>query len=66
MKQRSHIILGIGQLGLAIMDELVHDGVPVKLVNRSGKINEALPDCVLLETADLSDPTQVAAVCGRR
>lgn len=58
-----HVILGTGQLGLAIMDELVGQGHPLKLVNRSGKINEPLPEGVVLETADAYDPQQVAAVC---
>lgn len=31
-----HVILGTGQLGLAIMDELVAQGLPVRLVNRRG------------------------------
>jgi nucleoside-diphosphate-sugar epimerase len=62
-KQSKHVILGTGQLGLAIMDQLVGEGEPVKLVNRTGKVNEELPEGVVLETADLSDPEQVAAVC---
>ena len=32
-----HVILGTGQLGLAIMDELVAQGLPVRLVNRRGR-----------------------------
>jgi nucleoside-diphosphate-sugar epimerase len=61
--QSKQVILGTGQLGLAIMDQLVGEGEPVKLVNRTGKVNEELPDGVTLETADLNDPEQVAAVC---
>lgn len=56
------IILGTGQLGLAIMDELVKQGQPVTLVNRSGKVNEPLPPGVTLRTADLTDPANVARV----
>ena len=64
MKQAlNHIILGTGQLGLAIMDELVAAGEPVRLVNRSGKVDEKLPAGVELVTADVTDPAQVAAVC---
>lgn len=64
MKQAlNHIILGTGQLGLAIMDELVAAGEPVRLVNRSGEVDEKLPAGVELVTADVTDPAQVAAVC---
>jgi nucleoside-diphosphate-sugar epimerase len=62
-KQYKHVILGTGQLGLAIMDELVRQGEPLKLVNRSGQGNEVLPEGVVLETADLTDPAQVTTVC---
>jgi nucleoside-diphosphate-sugar epimerase len=62
-KQLTQVILGTGQLGLAIMDELAKKRQPIKLVNRSGQVNEALPQGVVLETADLNDPAQVAAVC---
>ncbi|MFN2104132.1 MAG: NAD-dependent epimerase/dehydratase family protein [Candidatus Promineifilaceae bacterium] len=62
-EQYKYVILGAGQLGLAIMDELVGQGETAKLVNRSGKVNEVLPEGVVLETADLNDPAQVAAVC---
>ncbi len=61
-KQVKHVILGTGQLGLAIMDELVAAGKPVKLVNRSGRINEPLPAGVILETADAAHPDDVARV----
>lgn len=61
-KQVTHVILGTGQLGLAIMDELVAAGLPVKLVNRSGRVNEPLPADVILETADATHPDEVAQV----
>lgn len=61
-KQVTHVILGTGQLGLAIMDELVAAGLPVKLVNRSGRVNEPLPAGVILETADATHPDEVAQV----
>ncbi len=57
------VILGTGQLGLAIMDELVKRGTSVTLVNRSGRIAEALPAGVTLVTADLYDPANVREVC---
>jgi nucleoside-diphosphate-sugar epimerase len=58
-----HVILGTGQLGLAIMDELAAQGYPVKLVNRTGIVNEALPDGVSLAAADANEVEQVAAAC---
>lgn len=61
-KQAKHVILGTGQLGLAIMDELVAAGQPVKLVNRSGRVNEPLPAGVILETAEATLPEDVARV----
>ena len=65
MKHLDHnIIFGSGQLGLAIMDELVAQGKPVTVVNRSGQLKEALPEGVALRQADLNDPAQVAAVVG--
>jgi predicted dinucleotide-binding enzyme len=38
-----YLILGTGQLGFAIMEELVAQGKDVTVVNRSGKSREALP-----------------------
>lgn len=61
-QQIEHVILGTGQLGLAIMDELVAAGQPVKLVNRSGRVNETLPAGVILATADATNPDEVARV----
>lgn len=58
-----HVILGTGQLGLAIIDELVAQGHPVNIVNRSGIVEEQLPGGVTLIAADANDPSQVAAVC---
>jgi nucleoside-diphosphate-sugar epimerase len=50
-------------LGLAIMDELVGRGQQVTIANRSGKLDEALPEGVQLVAANAGDPDQVAAVC---
>ncbi|MCA9919046.1 MAG: NAD-dependent epimerase/dehydratase family protein, partial [Anaerolineales bacterium] len=58
----TYVILGTGQLGLAVMDALVAAGKPVKVVNRSGRVNEQLPAGVTLETADLTNPAEVARV----
>ncbi len=58
-----YVILGTGQLGLAIMDELVAEGQPVKVVNRSGIVNEPFPEGVTMVAAEATDADQVAAVC---
>lgn len=57
-----YVILGSGQLGLALLDELVAQGKAVTLVNRSGKVNEPLPSSVPLVQADMSDPAAVTRV----
>lgn len=57
-----YVILGTGQLGLAIMDELVAQGKPVTIVNRSGKLPESLPTGVQIQQADMNDPTAVKRV----
>lgn len=58
-----NVILGTGQLGLAIMDELAAEGVPVRLSNRRGSVNEPLPEAGAVVAADVRDPAQVAAAC---
>lgn len=57
------VILGAGQLALAIMDELVTRQIPVTLVNRSGRVKEALPPGVTVVQADLYNAQEVARVC---
>ncbi len=57
------VILGTGQLGLAIMDELAARGLPVTLVNRSGTVAETLPNGVAVTATDLYDPENVRAAC---
>jgi nucleoside-diphosphate-sugar epimerase len=62
-KASKYVILGTGQLGLAIMDELIAEGQPAKLVNRSGVVHESLPETVTVIAADANDPDQVSDVC---
>jgi nucleoside-diphosphate-sugar epimerase len=57
------IVLGTGQLGMTIMDELAARGVPVRMVNRSGRVAETLPADVTVRAADLYDSKVVQAVC---
>lgn len=57
MNNQLHVIFGTGPVGLAIMDELSRQGLPVRLVNRSGKTAESLPAGVELRAGDLTDKT---------
>jgi nucleoside-diphosphate-sugar epimerase len=54
------MIFGAGQVGLNVMQQLAHEGVQVTLVNRSGKVTEALPANVHVVAGDLTDPATVA------
>jgi nucleoside-diphosphate-sugar epimerase len=63
MTTTPYTVLGTGQLGLAIMDALIAQGKSVTLVNRSGKVNEALPANVSWLQADMNDPAAVTRVC---
>lgn len=57
------VILGAGQLALAIVDALAAANIPVTLVNRSGQLQEALPAGVTLVAADLYQPEAVTRLC---
>jgi nucleoside-diphosphate-sugar epimerase len=61
-KNASHVVLGTGQLGLAVMDALLTNDEKVAIVNRSGKVTEPTADTVSVLQADLSDPDSVANV----
>lgn len=54
----NHIVLGTGPIGRAIAEELIRRGESVRMVNRSGKMEEP-PDGVEVAAADLYDPAQV-------
>ena len=56
-----HVILGTGAIGRAIAEELVGRGETVRMVNRSGKMEEA-PAGVELVASDLYDPANVREV----
>ena len=56
-----HVILGTGAIGRAVAEELVRRGESVRMVNRSGKMDEK-PAGVELATSDLYDPTRVREV----
>jgi len=57
----NHVILGTGPIGRAIMEELVLRGESVRLVNRSGKMEE-IPARVEVVACDLYDPAGVQEV----
>ena len=57
----NHVILGTGAIGRATMEELVKRGESVRMINRSGKMNE-IPAGVEVVTSDLYDPSRVREV----
>lgn len=57
----NHVVLGTGAIGRAAMEELVKRGESVRMVNRSGKMDE-VPAGVEVVAADLYDPTKVKEV----
>ena len=59
--KKLHIVFGSGPLGLAVVDELVKAGKPVRVVNRSGKAN--IPAGVEVIAADANNSAQAAAAC---
>jgi len=57
----NHVVLGTGAIGRAIAEELVRRGESVRMVNRSGIMDE-LPAGVEVVASDLYDPAQVREV----
>ena len=57
----NHVVLGTGAIGRAIMNELVARGQSVRMVNRSGKMDE-VPAEVEVVSSDLYDPAKVKEV----
>jgi nucleoside-diphosphate-sugar epimerase len=56
-----HVVLGTGALSRAVAEELVRRGEPVRMVNRSGKMDEA-PTGVEVVASDLYDQAKVREV----
>ena len=56
-----HVVLGIGAIGRAIMEELVKRGESVRMVYRSGKMDE-IPAEVEVVASDLYDQVKVKEV----
>ena len=57
----NHVVLGTGAIGRAVMEELVQRGESVRMVNRSGRMDE-VPAGVEVKAADLYDQAQVREV----
>lgn len=57
----NHIVLGTGAIGRAVMNELVKRGESVRMVSRSGKMDE-VPYGVEVVAADLYDAVKVKEV----
>lgn len=56
-----HVVFGAGPVGRSVMEELVRSGKSVRVVSRSGRMDEA-PQDVELVAADLYDPASVRKV----
>ena len=56
-----HVVFGTGPVGRSVMEELVRQGKSVRVVNRSGSMDE-VPQSVELVAADLYDPASVRTV----
>ena len=56
-----HVVLGTGAIGRAVVEELVSRGESVRMVNRSGRIDE-VPAGVEVVASDLYDPAKVREV----
>ncbi len=57
----NHVVLGTGAIGRAIMNELIKRGESVRMMNRSGKMDE-VPAGVEVVAADVFDPAKVKEV----
>src|SRR5215217_1765894 len=57
----NHVILGTGAIGRAVMEELRRRGESVRMVNRSGRMDE-VPAGVEVVASDLYDPARVREV----
>jgi nucleoside-diphosphate-sugar epimerase len=58
----NHVILGTGAIGRAVAEELLRRGESVRMVNRSGKMDETPPGAEVV-ASDLYDKANVREVC---
>jgi nucleoside-diphosphate-sugar epimerase len=56
-----HVVFGTGAIGRAVMEELLQRGESVRMVNRSGRMDEAPAEVEVL-ASDLYDPIKVREV----
>jgi tetratricopeptide (TPR) repeat protein len=56
-----HVVLGTGAIGRAVAEELIRRGDSVRIVNRSGQMQEAPPGAEIV-AADLYQPVEVKRV----
>jgi nucleoside-diphosphate-sugar epimerase len=57
----NHVVLGTGAIGRAVMEEIIRHGESVRMVNRSGKMDE-VPAGVEVVASDLYDQAKVQEV----
>jgi nucleoside-diphosphate-sugar epimerase len=57
----NHVVLGTGAIGRAVAEELIKRGESVRMVNRSGKMDE-VPAGVEVVASDLYSPSNVRAL----
>jgi nucleoside-diphosphate-sugar epimerase len=60
-KEKLNVIIGSGPVGLAVMDDLLAQEKPIRLVNRSGEAD--VPQAVSVIAADVSKPDEAVRVC---
>ncbi len=58
-----HVVFGTGPLGLAVMRELRRRGLPVRMVNRSGRVDFPKDDGTQAGSADAADPVRAREAC---
>ncbi|MBO2942667.1 NAD-dependent epimerase/dehydratase family protein [Paenibacillus sp. F411] len=56
-----HVVVGTGPLGLAVMEELLHRGHVVRMVNRSGQAT--VPDGVQVVKGDATNAVSISQAC---
>lgn len=61
MQREFHVIFGTGPAGAALARALVKRGQGVRLINRSGRRPQGLPEAAEIVAADLTDPAQAQA-----
>lgn len=58
-----HVVFGTGPVGFAVMEGLNAKDKPVRMVNRSGKVREPVPQGVEVVSGDATDPQSTRKIC---